>query len=57
MKKTNGLEEVNETKLMNMAGGSGEVQPHTWTPTTVTIPISVWGCPTTTCASIVESCA
>lgn len=57
MKKSNGLEEVNETKLMNMAGGSGEVQPHTWTPTTVTIPISVWGCPTTTCASIVESCA
>ncbi|MFD2655625.1 class II lanthipeptide, LchA2/BrtA2 family [Gracilibacillus thailandensis] len=56
MKRNNGLEEVVEQELMDLAGGNDEVQPHTVTPTTVTIPISAWGCPTTSCASIVKPC-
>ncbi|MFD2655624.1 class II lanthipeptide, LchA2/BrtA2 family [Gracilibacillus thailandensis] len=54
--RKNGLEEVVEQELMDLAGGNDEVQPHTVTPTTVTIPISAWGCPTTSCASIVKPC-
>ncbi|MDZ5606022.1 class II lanthipeptide, LchA2/BrtA2 family [Bacillus pseudomycoides] len=56
MKKYNGLEEVVEQELMDLAGGNDESQPQALTPTTITIPISLWGCPTTSCASIVSSC-
>ncbi|MCR6097293.1 hypothetical protein HXA31_02430 [Salipaludibacillus agaradhaerens] len=53
MKKVNGIEEISETELKNLAGGSNDNQPATWT---ITIPISAAACPTTQCASVVKPC-
>ncbi|MBT2573728.1 class II lanthipeptide, LchA2/BrtA2 family [Bacillus sp. ISL-51] len=49
------LEQMTEEELKELAGGS-EATPMTITPTTITIPISLAGCPTTKCASIVSPC-
>ncbi|MFJ7889841.1 class II lanthipeptide, LchA2/BrtA2 family [Lysinibacillus xylanilyticus] len=48
------FEPITNEELNEIAGGS-EIQPK-WTPLTVTIPISLAGCPTTKCASIVSPC-
>ncbi|MGN9864422.1 class II lanthipeptide, LchA2/BrtA2 family [Bacillus swezeyi] len=49
------LEEVSEMELKELAGGA-ENTPMTVTPTTITVPISLAGCPTTKCASVVSPC-
>ncbi|AHC41763.1 MULTISPECIES: class II lanthipeptide, LchA2/BrtA2 family [Bacillus] len=49
------LTPMTEEELKNLAGGS-DATPMTVTPTTITIPISLAGCPTTKCASIVSPC-
>lgn len=49
------LTPMTEEELKDLAGGS-DVTPMTITPTTITIPISLAGCPTTKCASIVSPC-
>ncbi|SFQ22766.1 class II lanthipeptide, LchA2/BrtA2 family [Salibacterium halotolerans] len=57
MKKYNGVEEITEQELKDLAGAAdSDQQPASHPTTTVTIPISAWGCPTTKCASVVKPC-
>lgn len=55
MKMNNGIEEVSEIELRNLAGGAdGDENSVNWI--TITIPISAALCPTTKCASVVKPC-
>lgn len=49
------LEQLSEQQLKALAGGA-ESSPNATPTVTITIGISLAGCPTTRCASIVESC-